>query len=79
VTRTADGVIGSVNVSNYSIVADYGSDFRIDPAACQYIDNLAVSWRRNWARTASASCVFGNPHSSLMWMCTLRKDRALIP
>ena len=38
VTRTAGGVIGSVNESDYSGNADTGSNFRID--SCQYVYNL---------------------------------------
>jgi hypothetical protein len=42
-TRTAGGVVGSVDENTYSIAADSGSNFRIDPTACQYISNLAAS------------------------------------
>ena len=38
VTRTAGGVIGQVNESDYSGNADTGSNFRID--SCQYVYNL---------------------------------------
>jgi hypothetical protein len=38
VTRTAGGVIGQVNESDYSGNADTGSNFRID--SCQYLYNL---------------------------------------
>jgi hypothetical protein len=38
VTRTAGGVIGQVNESDYSGNADTGSNFRID--SCQYMYNL---------------------------------------
>ena len=38
VTRTAGGVIGPINESDYSGNADTGSNFRID--SCQYIYNL---------------------------------------
>lgn len=38
VTRTAGGVIGAINESDYSGNADTGSNFRID--SCQYIYNL---------------------------------------
>jgi hypothetical protein len=38
VTRTAGGVIGSVNESVYTANADTGSNFRID--SCQYVYNL---------------------------------------
>lgn len=43
VTRTAGGAIGSIDESTYLIAADSGSDFRIDPTACQYVYNLAAS------------------------------------
>ena len=43
VTRTAGGTLGSVEESNYLMNADSGSNFRIDPTACQYIYNLAAS------------------------------------
>jgi Beta-propeller repeat len=43
VTRTAGGVIGSVDESAYSMAADSGSSLRIDPTACQYLYNLATS------------------------------------
>jgi hypothetical protein len=43
VTRTAGGVIGSVDESTYVMAADNGSNFRIDSTACQYIYNLAAS------------------------------------
>jgi len=38
VTRTAGGVIGQVNESDYSGNADTGSNFRI--SSCQYVYNL---------------------------------------
>src|SRR5262249_9975467 len=38
VARTAGGVIGQVNESDYSGNADTGSNFRID--SCQYVYNL---------------------------------------
>jgi hypothetical protein len=38
VTRTAGGVVGQVNESDYSGNADTGSNFRID--SCQYVYNL---------------------------------------
>jgi hypothetical protein len=41
VTRTAGGVIGQVNESDYSGNADTGSNFRID--SCQYVYNLSAS------------------------------------
>ena len=41
VTRTAGGVIGQVNESDYSGNADTGSNFRID--SCQYVYNLNSS------------------------------------
>ncbi len=43
VTRTAGGTLGSVDESTYSMAADSGSNFRIDPIACQYVYNLAAS------------------------------------
>jgi hypothetical protein len=43
VTRTAGGVIGSVDESTYTMAADSGSSFRIDSSACQYIYNLGAS------------------------------------
>jgi hypothetical protein len=43
VTRTAGGVLGSVDESTYSMAADNGSNFRIDSSACQYVYNLAAS------------------------------------
>jgi len=43
VTRTAGGVIGSVDEGTYSMAADNGSNFRIDPTACQYVYNLGAS------------------------------------
>lgn len=43
VTRTAGGVIGSVDEGTYSMAADDGSNFRIDRTACQYIYNLAAN------------------------------------
>lgn len=43
VTRTAGGTVGSVDESTYIQAADSGSNFRIDPTACQYIYNLAAS------------------------------------
>ena len=43
VTRTTGGVIGSVDESAYSMAADNGSNFRIDPTACQYIYNPSAS------------------------------------
>src|SRR5215471_14629400 len=43
VTRTAGGTLGSVDESIYLTPADSGSNFRIDPTACQYIYNLAAS------------------------------------
>jgi probable HAF family extracellular repeat protein len=42
VTRTAGGTIGSVDGGRYIMAADSGSSFRIDPAACEYIYNLAT-------------------------------------
>jgi probable HAF family extracellular repeat protein len=43
VTRTAGGTLGSIDESTYSMAADNGSNFRIDPTACQYVYNLAAS------------------------------------
>jgi probable HAF family extracellular repeat protein len=43
VTRAAHGTLASVDESTYSMSADKGSNFRIDPTACQYIYNLAAS------------------------------------
>jgi hypothetical protein len=43
VTRTAGGTLGTVDESTYLANADNGSNFRIDPTACQYVYNLAAS------------------------------------
>ena len=43
VLRTAGDTVGPVDESAYSMSADTGSNFRIDPTACQYIYNLAGS------------------------------------
>jgi probable HAF family extracellular repeat protein len=43
VTRTAGGTLASIDESTYSMQADSGSNFRIDPTACQYVYNLAAS------------------------------------
>jgi hypothetical protein len=43
VTRTAGGVIGSIDEGSYSMAADNGSNFRIDQTACQYVYNLRTS------------------------------------
>jgi hypothetical protein len=43
VTRAAGGTLASVEESIYGTPADTGSNFRIDPTACQYIYNLAAS------------------------------------
>lgn len=43
VTRTADGRLGSVDESTYSMLADSGSKFRIGLTACHYVCNLAAS------------------------------------
>jgi len=48
VTRTAGGVIGSVDESIYTMAADSGSSFRIDSSACQYIYNLGASSLGRW-------------------------------
>jgi hypothetical protein len=42
-SRIAGGVLGSIDEGTYVAPSDSGSDFRIDPTACQYIYNLAVS------------------------------------
>jgi hypothetical protein len=42
-TRTAGGVLGAIDESTYVANADSGSNFRIDPTACQYLYNLAAS------------------------------------
>jgi len=43
VTRTAGGVVGSIDESTYLMAVDNGSNFRIDPTDCQYVYNLAAS------------------------------------
>ncbi|HJT00276.1 MAG TPA: PxKF domain-containing protein, partial [Terriglobales bacterium] len=43
VIRTANGTSTSVDESTYSMAADTGSNFRIDPTACQYVYNLSLS------------------------------------
>ena len=43
VTRTAGGTLGAVDENSYGMAADSGSNFRIDPTACQYVYNLAAS------------------------------------
>jgi hypothetical protein len=43
VTRTAGATLGAVDEGTYSMAADNGSNFRIDPTACQYVYNLAAS------------------------------------
>jgi probable HAF family extracellular repeat protein len=43
ITRAAGGTLVSVDESTYSTRADSGSNFRIDPTACQYVYNLAAS------------------------------------
>ena len=43
VTRTAGATPGSIDESTYLTAADTGSNFRIDPTACQYVYNLAAS------------------------------------
>ena len=43
VTRTAGATIGPVDEGTYSMAADSGSNFRIDPTDCQYVYNLAAS------------------------------------
>ncbi len=41
--RTGGGTLGLIDENTYLTRADSGSDFRIDPTACQYIYNLGVS------------------------------------
>jgi hypothetical protein len=41
VTRTAGGIIGSVDESTYTMAADNGTNFRV--SGCQYIYNLAAA------------------------------------
>jgi hypothetical protein len=43
VTRTAGGTLGAIDENAFSMAADSGSNFRIDPSACQYVYNLATS------------------------------------
>lgn len=43
ITRTAGGTLASVDESIYTTQADSGSNFRIDPTACQYIYHLGAS------------------------------------
>lgn len=43
VIRTAGGIVGSIDEKTYLMAADNGSNFRIDPTACQYVYNLAAS------------------------------------
>jgi hypothetical protein len=43
VTRTAGGVLGSVNESDFTQPSDTDAQFRIDPTTCQYAYNLGVS------------------------------------
>jgi hypothetical protein len=42
ITRTAGGTAGPVDISVYATPADKGSNFRIDPSACQYVYNVAA-------------------------------------
>ena len=42
-SRTAGGVIGSIQESVYTMPADSGSYYRIDATACEYIYNVAAS------------------------------------
>ena len=42
ITRTAGGTAGPVDKSVYATPADKGSNFRIDPSACQYVYNVAA-------------------------------------
>jgi hypothetical protein len=43
ITRTAGGTIGAIDENSFNMAADSGSNFRIDPTACQYVYNLAAS------------------------------------
>ena len=43
VKRTTRRTVGSIDESTYLMAADNGSNFRIDPTACQYVYNLAAS------------------------------------
>ncbi|MGE5056987.1 MAG: hypothetical protein ACM3WP_22745 [Acidobacteriota bacterium] len=43
VTRASAGTLAALDESTYSMSADNGSLFRIDPNACQYVYNLAAS------------------------------------
>jgi hypothetical protein len=43
VTRTAGGTLGPTDENSYSMAADSGANFRIDPTACQYVYNVAAS------------------------------------
>ena len=42
ITRAGGGTFATVDESSYSKQAGSGSNFRIDPTACQYIYNLAA-------------------------------------
>jgi probable HAF family extracellular repeat protein len=43
VTRAARGTLATMDESTYSTKADDGSNFKIDPTACQYVYNLSAS------------------------------------
>lgn len=43
VSRIAGGTLGAVDESTYSMQADSGLNFRVDPTTCQYVYNLAAS------------------------------------
>jgi probable HAF family extracellular repeat protein len=43
IVRAGNGTLAAVDENSYSNPADSGSNFRIDPTACQYIYNLAAS------------------------------------
>jgi beta propeller repeat protein len=42
-SRIAGGALGSINEADFVQPSDVGSDFRIDPSACQYVYNLGAS------------------------------------
>jgi probable HAF family extracellular repeat protein len=43
IVKAGNGALASVDESTYSNPSDTGSNFRIDPTACQYIYNLSAS------------------------------------
>jgi hypothetical protein len=43
IVKAGNGTLAAVDESTYSMSADNGSNFRIDPTACQYVYNLAAS------------------------------------